>query len=56
MKLPFEKEESDVQAIDPAPVTEHVALCAGVPIAHAGIATRQLTRRRKPSRERRRRP
>lgn len=55
MKLRFEKEESDVQAMDPALVTALVALCVGALMVHAGVAKRQLTWRR-PSRERRRRP
>ena len=42
MKLRFEKEESDVQTIDPAPATALVALCAGALIVHGGVAKRQL--------------
>jgi len=56
VKLRFAKEESDVQTIDPALVTALVALCIGALIVHAGVATRQLTWLRRPSRERRRRP
>jgi hypothetical protein len=57
VNLRFEKEESDVQTIDPALVTALVALCVGALMVHAGVAKRQLTwRRPRPSRERRRRP
>ena len=56
MKLRLEEEESDVQTIDPALVTALVALCVGALMVHAGVAKRQLTWRRRPSRERRRRP
>ena len=58
MKLRLEKEESDVQTIDPNLLTVLVALCVGMLMVHAGVAKRQLTwrRRRRPNRERRRRP
>jgi hypothetical protein len=57
VKLRLEQQESDVQTIDPALMTALVALCVGALMAHAGVAKRQLTRRRRPpSRERRRRP
>ena len=56
MKLRFEKEESDVQTIDPNLVTALVALGVGTLMVHAGVAKRQLTWRRRPGRERRRRP
>jgi hypothetical protein len=39
MKLRFEKEESDVQTIDPALVTALVALCVGA--AHGPRRRRQ---------------
>jgi hypothetical protein len=54
--LRFEKEESDVQTIDPALVTALFALCVGALIVHAGVAKRQLIWRRRPTRERRWRP
>jgi hypothetical protein len=57
VKLRLEKEESDVQTIDPNLLTVLVALCVGTLMVHAGVAKRQLTwRRRRPNRERRRRP
>jgi hypothetical protein len=51
VKLRFEKEESDVQTIDPALVTSHSSLCVGALMVHAGVAKRQLTWRRRPNRE-----
>ena len=45
-----------MQTIDPALMTAPVALCVGTLMVHAGVAKRQLTWRRRPSRERRRRP
>ena len=56
MKLRFEKEESDLQTIDPALLTALVALCVGALMVHAGVVKRRLTWRRRPGRERRRRP
>jgi hypothetical protein len=57
MTLRLEKEESDLQTIDPTLVTALVALCLGALWVHAGVAKHQLTWRRwRPSRERRRRP
>jgi hypothetical protein len=55
VKLRLEKEESDMQTIDPALMTALVALCVGALMVHAGVAKRQLTWRR-PNRGRRRRP
>jgi hypothetical protein len=55
VNLRLRKEESDVQTIDPALVTALVALCVGSLMVHAGVAKRQLTWQRRPSRKRRRR-
>jgi hypothetical protein len=55
VKLLCEKEESDVQTIDPALVTALVAPRIAALMIHPDISKRQLTWRR-PQRERRRRP
>ena len=55
MKLRFEEEESGMQTIDSL-VTALVALCVGTLMVHAGVAKSQLTWRRRPNRDRRRRP
>jgi hypothetical protein len=52
----IEKEECNVQTIDPAPVTALVAMCVGALMVHAGVAKRRLAwRRRRTPRDRRRR-
>ena len=56
MKLRSEKEESDVQTIDPALATALVALRIAAPIVHPDSSTRQFTWRPLPHRERRLRP
>jgi hypothetical protein len=52
-----EKEESNVQTIDPALVTALVAMFVGALMVYAGVAKRQLALRpRRTRREKRRRP
>jgi hypothetical protein len=43
MTLRFEKEERDLQTIDPTLVTALVALCLGALWVHAGVAKHRLT-------------
>ena len=56
MNLRIEKEEGNVQTIDPTLMTALVAMCVGALIVHASVAKRQFVwRTRRTKRERRRR-